>query len=129
MEEQFNKQDELLKKLLKETPLDKPSPLFLQKVMQKVEATASKQAYQPLISKWGILAIVLSLMAGCLWLYFNPGSSLIDTNAISWRDKIQFSNPFENLKVSKTTVYAIGFMALFLLQIPILKRLIEKRYS
>lgn len=127
MEEQFNKQDALLKKLLKETPLDKPSPLFLQKVMQKVEATTSKKAYQPLISKWGILAIVLSLLAGCLWLYFNPGSSLIDTNAISWRDKIQFSNPFENLKLSKTVLYAVGVMALFLVQIPFLKRIVENK--
>lgn len=110
-------------------PLEQPSSDFTQKVMQQVWKRAARSAYRPLISKtaWWIIGAIF--LTGTLWLFYHPGTTLIDSNAISWKDQFQFNNPFEKLIVSKTTLYAIGFMALFVFQIPFLKRLMDKRYS
>jgi hypothetical protein len=129
MEEQFSNQDELVKKMIKGMPLEQPSSDFTQKVMQRVLKQAAKNIYRPLISKkaWWIIASMFFI--GTLWLYYNPGTSIINTDSIPWENKLTFKNPLENLHLSKTAIYAIGFMALFLLQIPFLKRLLDKRYS
>ncbi len=113
---------------MKGLPLEQPSPDFTQKVMQQVLKRAAQNVYRPLISKeaWWIIAAMF--IGGIVWLYFNPGSSLIPADSITWEQDITFKNPLDDLQLSKTAVYAIGFMALFLFQIPFLKRLMEKRY-
>ncbi|MEZ4858791.1 MAG: hypothetical protein R2781_08270 [Flavobacteriaceae bacterium] len=74
---------------------------------------------------WG--AIVTVFMVGLVWVYYHPSSSLYQVEALSYTEKLSFRNPFEGFALSKTTLYAIGFMALFLLQIPFLKRIVEPK--
>lgn len=125
MEKPYNNEEELVKKMIKGLPLERPSSDFTQKVMQQVLRRSLKNSYQPLISKRAWLVIAMMFILGVLWLFYNPETSLIDSEALSWNDKLQFKNPFETIELSKTTVYAIGFMALFLLQIPFLKRYVR----
>lgn len=129
MEEPFNKEDASIRKWIKETPLERPSPDFMQKVMRGVERSVAKKEYQPLIPPKAWFVIIILFVAGVSWIYINPSSSLIDLGTSTWKDQISVKNPFESLKVSRTMLYAIGFMALFLFQIPILKRIIDKNYG
>mgnify|MGYP003133791662 CR=1 FL=1 len=128
MEAPFNKQDEIIKKLLQEAPLEKPSLDFSKKVMQQIEKQKASQSYRPLISKtaWGAIAAIF--MLGLLWVYFNPASNMYDVGNLTFTEKLNIKYPFEGLTLSKTTAYAIGVMALFLLQIPFLKRILEKNH-
>lgn len=128
MEEPYNKQDEIIKKLLQEAPLEKPSLDFSKNVMQQIEKQKASLSYRPLISKtaWGAIAALFIL--GLLWVYFNPTSNIYDVGLISFTEKLNIKNPFEAFAFSKTTLYAIGFMALFLVQIPFLKRILEKKH-
>ncbi|MEZ4778601.1 MAG: hypothetical protein R2786_04390 [Flavobacteriaceae bacterium] len=128
MEELFNKQDAVLKKLIKETPLETPSMDFSKKVMLHIEKQKVGKTYRPLISKTALLCIVVLFILSLVWLYFNPSSSMYSEEALSFSEKLNFRNPFEQITLSKTTIYAIGFMALFLIQIPFLKRIIERNY-
>lgn len=125
MEKPYNNEEELVKKMIKGLPLERPSSDFTQKVMQQVLRRSLKNSYQPLISKRAWLVIAMMFILGVLWLFYHPETSLIDSEALSWNNKLQFKNPFETIELSKTTVYAIGFMALFLLQIPFLKRYVR----
>lgn len=125
MEKPYNNEEELVKKMIKGLPLERPSSDFTQKVMQQVLRRSLKNSYQPLISKRAWLVIAMMFILGVLWLFYNPETSLIDSEALSWNNKLQFKNPFETIELSKTTIYAIGFMALFLLQIPFLKRYVR----
>jgi len=129
MEAPFNKQDEIIKKLLQEAPLEKPSLDFSNNVMQQLEKQKASQTYRPLISKtaWGAIAVIFIL--GLLWVYFNPASNMYDVGNLTFTEKLKIKNPFEAFAFSKTTQYAIGFMVLFLLQIPFLKRILEKNHS
>ena len=67
-------------------------------------------------------------MLGLLWVYFNPASNMYDVGNLTFTEKLNIKYPFEGLTLSKTTAYAIGVMALFLLQIPFLKRILEKNH-
>jgi hypothetical protein len=127
MEEQFKNIDSLTKKLLKEAGTHKPSSNFLSNVMLAVEQKSIKQAYQPLISTTTWMVIGVSLVVLILVLYLFPFQQLsfISDSLIS--DKLNFQNPFSGIEISKTTVYAVGFLGLFLIQIPFLKRLVEHR--
>ncbi|MCB0457809.1 MAG: hypothetical protein R2776_04860 [Flavobacteriaceae bacterium] len=128
MEELFNKQDAVLKKLLKEIPLEKPSLDFSKKVMLTIEKQKVGKTYRPLISKRVLLGIGAIFILSLVWLYFNPSSSMYSEEALSLSEKLNFKMPFNPITLSKTAIYAIGFMALFFLQIPFLKRIIEKNY-
>lgn len=128
MEKPFNKEDESIKKWIKELPLEQPSPDFMQKVMAGVAHSVMKKSYQPLISRKVWVVIITLFMLALLWIYFNPSSALIDSEALTWNSRMQWNNPFEGMKIPKNAVYAIGFMALFLLQIPFLKRTLDKSY-
>jgi hypothetical protein len=129
MEEPYNKQDEILKKLVKEVPLEKPSLDFATKVLQQIEKQKASNSYRPLISKTGWATITAIFILGIVWIYFNPASNMYNLATTSFSEKMNFKNHFEGFVLSKTTLYAIGFMALFLLQIPFLKRILEKNHS
>ncbi len=123
------KEDDILQKWMDEAGLETPSPSFTDRVMQAVgKKTVSKTIYKPLIGKkgWWMVAAAFVLCVG--WLYFYPMGEISYLNEISVKGP-EIKNPFENLKVSRTTLYAIGFLGLFLLQLPLLKSLINKQYS
>lgn len=126
MEEQFKNIDRVTKKLLKEAGTHKPSSNFLSNVMTGVEQTAIKKAYQPLISRpaWLVIGVLSVILIAVLTAYPVPQISFISDLQIS--EKLGLQNPFSGIEFSKTTVYAIGFLGLFLVQIPFLKHYFEK---
>ncbi len=127
MEKQFNREDELIKKLLNEAGTEKPSADFKSRIMQKVEArNAEIKPYVPLISKTGwtsIVVISVLSLAGLSYLYAD----------ISLFNHFNFGfSYFKNIpeiNLSITMQYAIAFIALFFLQVPFLKRFLDREYQ
>ena len=129
MEEPFNKQDKILRDLLQESSLEKPSLDFSKAVMEKIQAKSPVTAYKPLISKrsWGWIALVFLIAS--VGLYFYPESNWIDLDRGFVVEKLSGTTTFfPNVEISKTTLYAVVFLALFFIQIPFLKRFLEKNY-
>ncbi|CAL65512.1 hypothetical protein [Christiangramia forsetii] len=126
MEKQFDREDELMKKLLNEAVTDKPSAGFKSRIMKTVEArNAEIKPYEPLISKTGwtsITAIFLLSMIGLSYLYAD----------ISLFNDLSFEFPhlvnMPEINLSRSMQYAIAFVALFFLQVPFLKRFLDKEY-
>ena len=127
MEERFNREDELMKRLLQEAGAETPSIDFKRKLMLKVEArNIELSPYKPLISKngWiGISAMFLVAMAGLFFLH-------ADMTFISQLN-FEFPHLFDlpEINLSRTMQYAIGFVALFFLQVPLLKRFLDREYQ
>lgn len=123
MDKQSEHIEKLTQKWVKEAGVEQPSPGFVGNVMQTIEqrAKAPKIAL-PLVSKRGWLGVALFIL-GCVAVWFLiPGGEAKYVQELPFEELPQLNNPFEGLKISKTTVYAIGFLALFLIQIPFLKR-------
>jgi hypothetical protein len=128
MEEQFKNIDRLTEKLVKDAGIHKPSANFLGDVMSAVNKTAIKQEYKPLISRatWFIIATLFAVSFVTLYFYSTPELSLLqDLNLF---EKLSFEIPTSEFQVPKTMVYAIGFLGLFLFQIPFLKNYMKTSY-
>lgn len=127
MEKQFNREEELIKKLLNEAGTEQPSSDFKSRIMQQIEAKqAPVKVYKPLIpmSVWYIVGILMIVAMGALY-YQYSGLEIGFSNRF---DLPHFSIPkmnFPNIHFSKTMQYAIAFIALFFLQVPFLKRFID----
>jgi hypothetical protein len=121
MEEQFKNIDRLTEKLVKDAGIHKPSANFLSGVMSAVNKTAIKQEYKPLISgsAWFIIATLFAVSFVTLYFYSSPELSLLQD--INLFEKLSFKMPVLEFQIPKTMVYAIGFLGLFLFQIPFLK--------
>lgn len=129
MEEQFNKEEKILRKLVKETGLEEPSAGFKTRLMSAIEEKAAKQVrYQPLIGRkvWiGVAAAVVGILI-VTYLYPSGGADTafgIDITSVETglsMPKMEFSNTF---------LYGMIFLSLFLLQIPLLKKYVEARYN
>jgi len=123
--------DRITKNIIKDGGLHQPSPSFLTNVMEAVEAqTANNEVfYKPLISKriWILLATLSVVVLGLLFIFpvFSE-AYLFSQHSILEGINFEFNLPKINL--SKTTIYGIGFLSLFLIQIPFLKRQLEKSY-
>ena len=128
MEKPFNEKKDMLKQWMQELPLESPSSDFTTKVMGQIHGKSLITEYKPLISKTAWVIIGLLIIGAVLWLYFNPSSNMIPEEQLSILDGLQFKNPFEALQLSRTSLYAIAFLALFIVQIPFLKRVVEKNY-
>jgi membrane-associated PAP2 superfamily phosphatase len=125
--------DELAKKVMQSSPLEKPSLDFTANIMAKVDAITTNNitVYKPLISKrmWLVIAV---LVVGSLF-YGVFGSGL---EGLSWFDKVDFSifsnnkitDAISGIKFSKTLIYAVGLCGLvFFIQIPMMKHYLDKR--
>ncbi|MCB7481350.1 hypothetical protein [Christiangramia sediminis] len=127
MEKQFNREDELIKRLLNEAGPEKPSADFKNRVMKTVEARNAKiRPYEPLISKTGwlsIAAIIFISMSGLSFLYAD----------VSFSNYLNFDFPYlmdmPKIDLSRTMQIAFGFVALFFLEIPFLKRFLDREYQ
>lgn len=130
MEKQFNHEEEFLRKLLKEAVIEKPSADFRSKIMMRIEAKkAPVKAYKPLISErnWYLVAIILVLAVGGI--FFLVENSI---NFSGYPEYLRLEIPEINYPViylSKTMQYAFAFVALFFLQIPFLKKIIDRQYE
>ena len=129
MEEQFRDMDRLTRKWVKEAGEHQPSASFLSNVMMGIERQVAKQAYQPLISRKAWVFIVLLFIGWMGVLYYYPATQLNFLKELTVTGYFSFENPFSSIDISNITMYAIGFLALFLVQIPFLKHYMNKRYS
>ncbi|RMA57944.1 hypothetical protein [Ulvibacter antarcticus] len=122
MEERYKKIDDISKKLIKEAGLQQPSTDFLTNVMSVVAQKAAKKIYKPLISKmaWVFIGLVVLLVSSVLFIV--PLSHVSFFGIFDAIEKVSIHNPFSEVKVSKITIYGLGFLGLFLVQIPFLKR-------
>ncbi|MEZ4875117.1 MAG: hypothetical protein R2793_06640 [Flavobacteriaceae bacterium] len=128
MEELSNKQDEILKRMVKELPLEQPSPGFSAKVLQQLEVKSALKRYRPLIPRRVLVLCGILFSLALVWVYWNPENRFFTTNPTTVLERLDIKNPLASLHVSKTTLYAFAFMALFLVQIPFLKRMLEKHH-
>jgi hypothetical protein len=108
---------------VQEAGIEQPPLDFVQKVMDAVDASAKKsKVYRPLISRrgWSLVAVLFgaSLVIG----YLIPLGEFAQLDSIDFSNLPSIQNPFEDMKVSKPMLYAVGFLTLFLVQIPFLKR-------
>ncbi|MCH4821609.1 hypothetical protein ML462_00350 [Gramella lutea] len=127
MEERYNREDELMKSLLKEAGTEKPSSDFKSKIMLKVESRNTEiSPYKPLISKPVWILIGGGVVASILALY------LINTDYFFEYDLnfgVLSSIELPRIDLSRTMQIAIAFVALFFLEVPFLKRLMERNYQ
>jgi len=131
MEKQSKNIDRITKKIIKDAGLEQPSTDFFSNVMEAIESqsTSASMVYQPLISKkiWMLLSALIAVVLVLLFIFpvFSE-TSLI--NPITIPEQFKFSFNLPEIKLSKTTIYGVGFLSLFLLQIPFLKRQLNNSY-
>lgn len=130
MEKQSNNLDDFTKKLIVESGVHKPSLDFSKRVVDAIESKAvTLNVYQPLISRKSWVLIIITAVVCFISFYFfqSTGNSILDKLEIGHYLDLQFSLP--EIKLSKTFIYAIGFMSLFLIQIPFLKHYVSNRFD
>ncbi len=129
MEKPSKKVDSYTENLIKEAGLQQPSTDFFANVMNAVEAEKASQpiVYQSLISKqmWRILLVASVVVIGFLLLFPSSSETIISLPNLHL-EKFSFHLP--ELHFSKITIYGLGFLGLFLIQIPFLKRQLNKSY-
>ena len=127
MEEQFSKEDKLMKRLLKEAGAEKPTLDFKQNLMAKLAARERViRPYEPLISKTAWLVIFSIGIFVILGLNF--WESDVDIN-FAFNFKLPQLIDFSRISISQNMLYAFGCVALFIVQIPFVKRLIDKQFQ
>ena len=132
------KDDDRLEKLMDEmlqgVPMEQPSQDFTQSVMEKIKKEKSAfLLYRPIMPKWGIMAVVVTLVILACWGVFGsetvflgePEYAQLLSNMDSWLLKnlpeFQFSNKI---------VYTLLPIALMiLLQTAALKRHFDRRVA
>lgn len=128
------KEDIFLKKYLQEIDLESPNSNFTNNIMdtllQEEKKTVLKN--EPLISK-KMWFVVYGFIAICVWfLYSDNTTSSIKFPSVdlSFLNKIQIPNLFDNLSISNTLFYAIAFFtAMVFVQIMYLKNHFNKRFE
>ncbi len=122
MEKSHDKLEKITSKWVEEAGVEQPSPNFVNNVMGVIDAKASRQqVYRPLISLRGWLWVAALVVGSIALVYYLPeGQNGLFTNLEA--PSVSFERPFQGVELSKTMIYAIGFLALFLVQIPFLKR-------
>ncbi len=129
MEKPSKKIESYTGNLIKEAGLQQPSTSFFTNVMNAVEAKKAHQSvvYQSLISKqtWMVLLVASVVVIGFLLMIPSSSETIINLPNLHF-EKLSFHLP--ELHFSKITIYGLGFLGLFLIQIPLLKRQLEKNY-
>ncbi len=122
MEKSHDKLEQITNKWVEEAGIEQPSANFVSNVMGVIDAKATrKQVYRPLISRKAWLWVAAMAVASIALIYYLPeGQNSLFTNLEA--PLLSFERPFQGVELSKTMIYAIGFLALFLVQIPFLKR-------
>nr|WP_299342082.1 hypothetical protein [Allomuricauda sp.] len=128
MDKLSSKEEDRLKRAIDEVGLEKPSKMFTTNVLNVIQRKMVEYSQPaPLISKKG-WALVIFIFAGCCSLFlFYPNEG------IQWFRTLEQLNAqfpqglFDGIKISKTAVFAISLMGLFLLQLPFLLQLVNKQ--
>jgi len=129
MEKQSKNIDTLTENIVKEGGLHQPPSGFFDNVMNAISTeTVTTKSYKPLVSTTGWVVFGLALFICLLLLYIFPVSSTPLVDKMGLKEIPSMNSWFSGFKMSKTLVYGIGFLALFLVQIPFLKRILSKQY-
>ncbi|MBX2828021.1 MAG: hypothetical protein KTR22_07650 [Flavobacteriaceae bacterium] len=129
MDQLSKKEEEILQKWADEVGLEAPSHDFTDRIMLAVqEKKEAKIVYKPLIGKSGWLMVAAVFIACIGLLYFFPIAELPFKEVLAEKSS-KLQNPFEGFEISKTALYSIGMLALFLIQLPFLKKYINQQYS
>lgn len=128
MEEPSRHLDQNTATWIKEAGLEKPSHQFSAQVMQRIEAKSTPVRATSLIPRWGWLLIAASLVGAMVFLFVSPPSQPGVIEGLLAQESVEVSNPLKGITLPKTFFYGIGFLALFLIQIPFLKRQLSKNY-
>ena len=129
MEKRSENIDKNTQGLIKEGGLHKPSYNFVENVMEAVSTLEIKQeVFKPLISKKGWMLFILFSIAILVILTIIPNNDYSILSSYEFFQKPIFNVSIPEMKLSKVMIYGIGFLGLFLLQIPFLKRQLDRRY-
>jgi len=115
--------EKLTQAWVEEAGIEQPSLNFTHNVMDVIDArTSTSKVYRPLISGkgWSLVAVVF--IASLVAVYLFPSGEFRYLKDIDFSTLPSIQNPLEGMSVSKPMLYAFGFLALFLVQIPFLKR-------
>lgn len=119
--------DALARKYVNEAGIDKAPQGTYDAIMKQIEAlNAYSISYKPLISRKGwflIATFVLIFFVGLFWVPIER--FYLDT--LPEMSSLKISEVLAKLELSKTTLYAIGFLGLFLIQLPFLKRILDSK--
>ena len=119
--------DALARKYVNEAGIDKAPQGTYDAIMKQIEAlNAYSISYKPLISRKGwflIATFVLIFFVGLFWVPIER--FYLDT--LPEMSSLKISEVLAKLELSKTTLYAIGFLGLFLIQLPFLKRVLDSK--
>ena len=129
MEKQSNNIDKITKNIIKDGGLHLPSSSFLTNVMEAIETQAVNQpvVYKPLISKTIWMLLFVSAIVALILLFIFPVFSETPLfSQLTIPEEFKFN--FPEMKLSKTTIYGVGFLSLFLIQIPFLKRQLNNSF-
>ena len=128
MEKRFENIDKKTQGLIKDGGLHKPSDNFVVNVIEAVSTLEIKQeVFKPLISKKGWMLLILFSIAIIIILTIFPNNDYSFLSSYEFFQKPIFNISIPELKLSKEMIYGIGFLGMFLLQIPFLKRQFDKR--
>lgn len=120
--EKLSNEDLFTGKLIKDAGLEKPSVAFSVNVLNAIAAKKVVKEYKPLISVNVWIVLVGVLVCSVIGLYL-----LTTANTLIWEFGYLKDLSFPRIELSTTMTYAIGFVALFFLQIPFLKGLLERQ--
>jgi hypothetical protein len=128
MEKSSKKLDRITRQIIKMGGLHQPSTDFMENVMESVSKIESEKfCYTPLISKkvWIILLLLILALTTYLFLFTNVDFALLE-NMLLFEKIAAFDLSLPEIKLSREMIYGIGFLGLFLLQIPLLKRQLDR---
>lgn len=121
--------DVLTRKYVNEAGLDQVPRGTYEAIMQQIEAlNAYSIKYRPLISRKGWVLICAFVILFCVGIFWVPIERFYMTNLPSLENNAVVQTLSE-FSLSSVTLYAIGFLGLFLIQLPFLKRILDRQQS
>ena len=126
MEKPYNTDEQYLRDLIQEGGLQKPSVDFSSKVMASIQDSKEHVAAKPLISVTGWIVLTFIFLVSSALLYFYPIENRSFTNTIAWPWS-NFQEVFSGFEMTNELMYACIFVSLFLIQIPFIKRFLERQ--
>lgn len=122
--------DDLVKKMMASTSLEKPSLNFTDTVMSQIYAlnTSKTFVYKPLISKSVWVFIAIGFVAVIFFVVFMSSSE--PSGWLKVLNNTLSDLKFTSFKISKTAAYAFILLGLMVcVQVSLLKYHIDKRYK
>ena len=128
MEKSSKNIDMITRNIVRSGGLHQPSANFMENVMGAISKEESRRvSYTPLIPKRVWIILCVGIVALFTYLIF-----IADADYVLWGNLMLFERistidlSLPELNLSKEMIYGIGFLGLFLLQIPFLKRQLDR---